>query len=240
MTVLGDLVARDRRSDTTALLASAVEREYDYRRFCTTAWKVSSLFRHFGVRDGSTVVIADDPQPEPILSFLGTALLGGTARFIPRDAEMESERDARVLVAPVEHSHEYDLPPGSKRIVYGDPSDDPSVAYFERDVWSENPTEPPNLVESEQPMLQTDEAMYTHADLLDSARSVVDTWDLTTNGVVAVRASLREMKTITAGIVAPLLAGGTIMLPDADGENEDTEDYAITHENGHEPEVIER
>lgn len=240
MTVLGDLVSRDRRSDATALLAPAVEREYDYRRFCTTVWKVSSLFRHFGVRDGSTVVLADDPQPEPILSFLGTALLGGTARFTPRDVEMELEIDARVLVTPVEHSHEYDLPPGGKRIVYGGPSDDPSVAYFEGDVWSENPTEPPDIVESEQPVLWSAGTTYTHTDLLDSARSVVNEWDLTANDVVTVHASLREMGTIAAGIVAPLLVGGTILLPDADEENEIVGDYAVVTGNGHEPEVIGR
>jgi hypothetical protein len=231
MTVLGDLVARDRRSDATALLAPAVEREYDYRRFCTTAWKVSSLFRHFGVRDGSTVEIADDPHPEPILAFLGTALLGGTARFT-RDTE--TEIDARAVVTPVGGAHEYDLSPGSKRIVYGGPSDDPSVAYFERDVWSENPTEPPNLVGSEQAVLQTDESTYSHADLFDVARSVVNTWDLTANAVVAVRASLREMGTIAAGIVAPLLVGGTILLPDSDEKNE-IADYAVI-ENRHESE----
>lgn len=231
MNVLGDLVARDRRSDATALLSPSVDREYDYRRFCTTAWKVSSLFRHFGVRDGSTVVIADGSQPELVLSFLGTALLGGTARFIPRDAEIESKIDTRVLVTSVEHSREYDLPPGGKRIVYGGPSDDPSVAYFERDVWSENPTEPPDIIESEQPVLWSAGTTYTHADLLDSARSIVNTWDLTANDVVAVRAPLREMETIAAGIIAPLLVGGTILLPDGNEENETVGDYVITIEN---------
>jgi hypothetical protein len=235
MNVLGDLVARDRRSDTPALIVPADGREYDYRRFCTTAWKVSSLFRHFGVRNGSTVALADDTRPEPILAFLGTALLGGIARFAP---PVEDEIDARVLVTPVDRSHEYDLPPGSKMIVYGGPSDDPHTAYFEQDVWSENPTEPPDFVESEQPVL-CEETTYTHTDLLDAAQSVVDGWDLTASDVVAVRTSLREPETIAAGIIAPLLVGGTILLPDSEGENEIVGDYAVVTGNGrdHEPET---
>jgi hypothetical protein len=229
MNVLGDLVSRDRRSDTPALIAPADGREYDYRRFCTTAWKVSSLFRHFGVRDGSTVALADDPRPEPILAFLGTALLGGIARFAPRDVELE----ARALVTPIERSHEYDLPPGSKQIVYGGPPDDPHAAYFEQDVWSENPTEPPDRVESEQPVLY-EGTTHTHTDLLDTAQSVVDEWDLTASDVVTVHASLREPETIAAGIVAPLLVGGTILLPDSNEENGIGRDYAVVTENGHE------
>ena len=231
MNVLGDLVSRDRRSDTPALLAPANGREYDYRRFCTTAWKVSSLFRHFGVRNGSIVALADDPRPEPILSFLGTALLGGIARFTPRDVELE----ARALVTPIERSHEYDLPPGSKQIVYGGPPDDPHTAYFEQDVWSENPTEPPDRVESEQPVL-CEETTHTHTDLLDTAQSVVDEWNLTADDRVAVRTSLREPATIAAGIIAPLLVGGTTLLPAHDGENEIVGDYAVVTGNGHDHE----
>jgi hypothetical protein len=231
MNVLGDLVSRNRRSDTPALLAPVDGREYDYRRFCTTAWKVSSLFRHFGVRDGSTVALADDTRPEPILAFLGTALLGGIARFAPQ--KTETEIDARTLVTPVERSHEYDLPPGSKMIVYGGPPDDPHVAYFEQDVWSENPTEPPDYVESEQPVL-CEETTYTHTDLLDAAQSVVDEWDFAADDVVAIRSSLCEPETIAAGIVAPLLVDGTILLPDSDGENEIVGDYVVAAGNGHE------
>lgn len=214
MNVLGDLLARERRSDAPALRAPAIGREYDYRRFCTTAWKVGNFFRHFGVRGGSTVALSADPWPKPILAFLGTALLGGIARFDP-----PRDTDARALVLPASESSktEYDLPPGSQRIVYNNPPDDPSVAYFEQGVWSENPTKPPDIVESEQPVLRgEDGTTYTHEELLDAARSVVDAWELTATDRVAVRASLREPGTIVAGVVAPLLAGGTILLPDGE------------------------
>ncbi|MFC6961316.1 hypothetical protein ACFQL7_15755 [Halocatena marina] len=97
MNVLGDLLARDRRSDASALLASATGHEYDYRRFCTTAWKVGNFLRHFGVRDGSTVALAEDPQPQPILVFLGTALLGGITQIDP-----PRKTDARVLITPAQ------------------------------------------------------------------------------------------------------------------------------------------
>lgn len=230
MDVLGDLLARDRRSDAPALRAPATGREYDYRRFCTTAWKVGNFVRHFGVYDGSTVALATNAQPgsdsnaepEPILAFLGTALLGGVARFEP-----PQDTDARVLIRPSPDSDldvdmdantdvdaQYDLPEGSQRIVYGDSSDDPNIAHFEQGVWSENPTKPPNTVEAEQPLLRCNGTTYTHTDVLDSARSVVDAWDLTAKDRVAIRASLNEPETVVAGVVAPLLAGGTILLPD--------------------------
>lgn len=231
MNVLGDLVSRNRRSDAPALIAPAVEREYDYRRFCTTTWKVSSLFRYFGVRDESIVALADDPQPELIIAFLGTALLGGIARFDP-----PQDTDARVLVTQTDRVDGYDLPAGSQRIVYGDPPDDPSVASFERDVWSENPTEPPAIVEADQPVLWAGGTTYSHTNLLDAARSVVDTWDLVSTDRIAIRAPLREPGTIVAGIVAPLLAGSTVLLPDK--EIECVGECAVTAENGPEPRVI--
>lgn len=232
MNDLGELLTRDRRSDAPALRVPATGREYDYRRFCTTAWKVGNFVRHFGVHAGSTVALATGTQPEsksksesdpePILAFLGTALLGGIVRFDPSQVT-----DARVLITPAPDSDadadadtedakpgiQYDLPEGSQRIVYGDSTEDPSIAHFEQGVWSENPTKPPNTVEAEQPLLQYDETTYTHTDLLDSARSVVDRWDLTADDVVAIRAPLRKPESVVAGVVAPLLAGGMILLP---------------------------
>ena len=41
--VLGDIVGRDRRSTDPALRAPSAGRLYDYRRFCTNAWKVGNF-----------------------------------------------------------------------------------------------------------------------------------------------------------------------------------------------------
>lgn len=227
-TVLGDLLARDRRTDAPALRAAAIGRQYDYRRLCTTAWKVGNLLRHFGVRAGSPVAVAGDERPEPILALLGAALLGGTVRV------GSATPDARVLVAPTADLDGYTLSPGSQRIGYGDRPDDPSVAFFERDVWSENPTDPPGDVGSETPAIRAGETTYTHEELLRSSRSVVDRWDLTTESVVAVRAPLRRPETIVAGVVAPLVAGGTILLPDG----ESVADCAVTTRSGPESRLL--
>ena len=59
---LGDTVGRERRSAEPALRAADTGRLYDYRRFCTSAWKVGNFLRHLGVRGGDNVAIADDPR----------------------------------------------------------------------------------------------------------------------------------------------------------------------------------
>lgn len=229
MNVLGDLVARARRSDVPALRTPVTERPYDYRRFCTTAWKVGNFLRHLGVREGVTVGVADGKGPEPVLTLFGTALLGASVRFDP-----PREADVRALVAPVERVDEYDLPPGGQRVGYGGVPDDPRVAQFERDVWSENPTEPPDAVEADQPVLWTAEGHITHTELLDAAQSVVKRWNLTTDDTVAVRAPLHRPGTVVAGVVAPILAGGVVLFPDED----DCGDYAVADGDAPEDRVV--
>lgn len=221
-TVLGDLLARDRRTDAPALRAAAIGRQYDYRRLCTTAWKVGNLLRHFGVRAGSPVAVAGDERPEPILALLGAALLGGTVRV------GSATPDARVLVAPTADLDRHTLSPGSQRIGYGDRPDDPGDTYFEQDVWRENPTEPPADVDPDAPAIRAGETTYTHEELLRSARSVVDRWELTADSAVAVRAPLRRPETIVAGVVAPLVARATVLLPDGESAGE----YAVVTETG--------
>jgi len=85
-----------------------------------------------------------------VLAFLGTASLGGVARFDP-----PASIDARAVVAPVEGIDAFELPPGGTHVAYGDPPDDPDVAHFERDVWSENPTLAPADVAADDPVLAT-------------------------------------------------------------------------------------
>lgn len=214
VTVLGDLVSRDRRSNAPALSVPGLGREYDYRRFCTITWKLGNFLRHCGVHDGSTVGIveADTPRPEPLFAFFGAALLGGIAQFYGSTDTYECTGTRAVLV-PVEHAIDPEaLPRGSKQIVYGgSPADcDPSVGSFERDVWSENPTEPPDHVTPNQPVLRASGETYTHAELLDRARSLLDQSDNSTN-CVPVR-SLRSTETVVAGVIAPLLVGKRIIL----------------------------
>ena len=227
--VLGDAVGRDRRSDAPALRTG--NREYDYRRFCTTAWKTGNLLRNEGVRSGMAVAVADDPAPEAVLGFYGAALLGAAVGFGP-----DALRDrTKALVVPTPDLGDYDAGPRTRRVAYGAEPADPSVAYFERDVWSENPTEPPDRVAPEDPLLRTPDREWTHAEVLDAARAVADEWDLEPGEAVAVRAPFAHPGTVAAGLVAPVLAGAVVLLPDGD-EEDDAGDYAVG-EGGPEPAV---
>ena len=211
---LGDIVGRDRRSTEPALRAPGAGRLYDYRRFCTNAWKVGNFLRHLGVRGGDGVAIADDPAPEAVLTLYGAALLGAVVRFGP-----STDPDGvRALVVPESVLDAHEVDPSTKPVVYGDVHEDPSVAYFERDVWSENPTMPPDAITSGDDLLWTADATHTHGELLDAARTVVDRHGIDAGDDVAVAGSFTEPGTVAAGLVAPILAGATISIgPDAEG-----------------------
>ena len=57
--VIGDLVARERRSDDPLLRTDGdPPRDYTYRKFCTNARKAGNLFRHHGLREGRAVGVA--------------------------------------------------------------------------------------------------------------------------------------------------------------------------------------
>ncbi|RBI61239.1 hypothetical protein DMJ13_16090 [halophilic archaeon] len=223
MDTLGDLVARERRSDDPALLVPGDSaREFDYHRFCTTAWKTGNYLRRLGVRaseerpsddaadpSGATVAIVPARAPEAVLALLGTALLGARVRFAPpRDVP------ARVLVAPGDRIGEYDLPPGGQRIAFREEADDPAVSWFGESVWSENPAFPPTPVSPGAPALTDGDRDHSHAALLAAAETVAEEWNLEPGDAVAVRASLADPRAVVAGVLAPLLAGAAILLPD--------------------------
>jgi len=229
MDVLGDLIARDRvtdpspddpASDAPALRAPALDREYDYRRFCTTAWKVGNFLAHLGVREGRTVAAAADPVPEPVLALYGAGLLGASAAFVDPGCEDATAGDEppRALIAPVNRIGGADSTPTTKRIAYGGSPDDPAIAHFERDVWSENPTEPPDGVMPSATLLRAGGRRYDHETALAAAREVVDRWGLGPGATVAVRAPLTAPGTVVAGLIAPILAGAAVLLPDEGSE----------------------
>jgi hypothetical protein len=202
--VLGDLLARERRSNRPALREGS--HELDYRRFITTAWKAGNYLRHLGVRKGSTVGIVGGGPPA-VLSLLGAAALGATARIDPATG---TETD--VLVAPTERLSAFDAPARSNRVGYGTEPDDPAVSYFERDVWSENPVEPPEHVPPEAPVLVGEFGKRSHADVFDTANGVAD--ELSADDAVAVRVPLSDPWVVAAGVVAPLSVGACVLLPD--------------------------
>ncbi|WP_129115745.1 AMP-binding protein [Halegenticoccus tardaugens] len=222
METLCDLVARDRRSERPALRIPGVSRAYSYHDVCTTAWKAGNALRYLGVGRGRRVELDDDPFVAPVVTFFGALLLGAETSFVPGEGE------ARAVVVRRSREAEFDdLPPGRKLVVYGGPPSSPTVAHWERDVWSENPSFPPVAVAPTDPALVTDGRAYAHADLLAAARRVVDRFGLDADGDVAVRAPLRRPGTVAAGLVAPLLAGGTIVFPDPDAGGERVCDLGV-------------
>lgn len=233
MDVLGDAVTRDRRSDAPALRHAVTDRSYDYRRFCTTAWKIGNLLRNEGVRTGMDVTVAPDAAPEAVLTFYGAALLGARVKFEPSTVSEET----KALVAPTPRLADYQAGPRTRRIGYGDRPDDPSVAHFERDVWSENPTAPPDEIVAEKPLVHKSEQAFNHRDILRAAWTVVDDYDIKEGNEVAVRGSLTDPGVIAGGLVAPILAGATIVLADGNsGDDGEVGDVAVGA--GPEPTVV--
>jgi hypothetical protein len=222
MDVLGDLVARSRRSPAPAFRDDAHDRSYTYHDFCTTAWKTGNFLRYLGVARGDRVEIAPEALAEPVLTFFGAAQLGAVTRFAPGSG------DARAVVVPQGAESTLDPPPGTKLAVFGGPPSRPDVAHWEGIVWSENPAFPPTDVDPDSPALSAvasedpDAAeadlddQYTHAELLDGARRVVDRFGVDEETTVALRASLARPGAVVGGVLAPLLAGGTVVLPDDD------------------------
>lgn len=220
MDVLGEAIARDRRSDAPALRAPTVGRRYDYRRFCTSAWKSGNFLRHLGVRNGAGVAIAADPLPEPVVTFYGAALLGGVVRF-GHDPDVSEE--VRALVVATADLDGYEVGPATKRVAYGEAPTDPAVSYFERDVWSENPTEPPDSISSKDPLLWTPERTYTHGELLAAAETAGEALSLEPGLEVGIEGSFSDPSVVAAGLIAPIVAGAVVVL-DADGECDVTVD----------------
>ncbi len=216
MDALGDAISRDRRSDRPALSVPAVGRRYDYRRFCTSAWKTGNFLRHLGVRDGVGVAVADDPTAEPVLTLYGAAALGAVVTFGPPRAIDDA---TRALVVPAGDIGTHEVGAATKRVVYGDPPSNPSISYFERDVWSENPTEPPTHVAADEPLLRTDGTSYSHGEILRAAQAVVEDHGLGPDSVVAVRGSFTDPSVVVAGLVAPVVAGAELSVgPETEGD----------------------
>lgn len=216
METLGELVARDRRSGAVALRTDPADRTMSYHDFCTTAWKAGNFLRYLGVRAGDRVSIATDRRPEPVLALFGAALLGATAQFGIERSTTDAGGAPRVVVAPAEREQGLDVAAETRLLVYGGVPDQSRTAHWEGDVWSENPAFPPTSVDPHSAMLIGDTASFTHAALIETARRVAEDYELDSGVTVAVRGSLSKPGVVVAGVLAPLLAGATVVFPDAE------------------------
>lgn len=221
METLAAVVAAGRDRDGTVVTAPDRTADYTYREFATNAWKAGNLFRHYGLRPGATLaVIAGPKEPEdaaepgwlgsaadPLLAFLGGACVGAVVDFDP-----PQPIDARAIALPDAWLDRYDIEPGCSQVAYGGPPERSGVAHFERELWSENPTQPPDSPDADDSLLRVDAREYSHAELLAAAQALVDEFGLTAGDTIAINAPLTTAGAVVAGVVAPLLVGATILL----------------------------
>jgi hypothetical protein len=210
MESVADLVARDRRSDAPACRVGASSHVYDYRRFCTTAWKAGNVLRHWGVREGVNVGVVPVPNPKAVLSVLGASLLGATVHLDP-----PGSFDGRAIVAPVDEIGGFDLPTGGQYVAFGGEPDDPAVEHWEQEVWSENPVLPPEAPGPDAPLLVDGDDTWTHGDVVGAAAELADDHDLDGGTTVCLRASLADSRAFAAAL-APLAGGGELVFPGDD------------------------
>ncbi|MFO8114430.1 MAG: hypothetical protein R6U01_03570 [Halorubrum sp.] len=229
MDVVGDILARDRRSRDIALVTPD-GRERTYRDLITNAYKAANVLRYLGAREGSTVAVEPAPGLHTTLGLLGAAGLGAPVRFDPAAG---IERGDRVVLVRVADESTTEPAPGTSLAVFGGPPERPETTHWEQELWSENPGMPPSAVGPDDPVLRGAEGGdgsrdaapdgigdVSHRQLLDAAASVVDEHGLGPGDRVVLRGGLAEPRALAAGVVAPLAVGATAVLA-GDGESED-------------------
>lgn len=212
METLPDLVARDRRSDRPAL--QTVDREMDYRRFCTTVWKTSNYLRHLGVGGGRGIAVLADRSAPPLLSFLGAALLDTPTAFAASPADLSEAIDAveaRAVLVPSHHEGAIEPPAGTSLVVHGEDPTAATTEHWAEGVWSENPAFVPSTASPDSIGLVTTTREVSHGELLDGAKQVAAEAGLTEDSVVGVAGSLSDPAVI-AGALAPLVGGGCLVI----------------------------
>lgn len=211
METLADYLTRERRSDRPALIDST-GRTYDAHWLCTSTWKAGNFLRHTGVREGVTVGV-DGNGPLALLSFLGTALLEGRTWFDP-PASLADVESLRTLVAPADRLDRYDVPPATQRVCYGGTPTAPDVHHLDAGLWSENPSFPPIDIDPGTPLLVDEPSgrAISHAEAIAGGRDVIEAFDVDPGTRVVVRGSFDDPRAVVAGVIAPLVADGVIVL----------------------------
>jgi len=225
METIADLLADAREREGPAFDAPGRTTPYSAGELATTVRKAGNLLSHYGVREGVRVAVVvgpadpgpgDEPghlvgTPQPLLGALGAMRLGATVSLDP-----DRSVDATALVVPASWRDRYEVDPGCAVLAYGDAPADPAVAHFEREVWSENPVAPPETVAPDAVALDGPSG-GTQGSLLSRAATLAETHGMAGRRV-AVRGRM-DGAVFVAGVLAPLVAGGTIVGgPDGEGD----------------------
>lgn len=210
MDVVGDLLARDRRSRDIALV-TADGRERTYRDLITNAYKAANVLRYLGAREGSTVAVEPTAKLHTTLAFFGAAGLGAPVRFDPAAGV---ERGDRVVLVAVADEPTTEPAPGTNLVAFGGPPERAETTHWEQELWSENPGMPPSAVGPDDAVVRAAPGAVTHRALLAAAASTVERYGVGDGSRVVLRSDLADPRTLAAGVIAPLSVGGTVVLTD--------------------------
>ena len=226
------VVAAGRQREGTALDVRSRPVPYSYHDLCTNVWKAGNLLGHYGVHGIGELAVVVGPKDEEsdapvthqtgrldsaeaLLAIFGGAIIGAVVDLTPVEPV-----DAPALVAPAHATIE--TAPGCSRLAYGGPPTDPAVSHFERELWSENPIEPPETVSPEDDALRTEGHTWTHEQLLSVAADVVEEYSLDATTRVVLESRITEPGGFVAGILAPLAVGATVVVPEEDSTGPET------------------
>lgn len=224
METVPELLAETREREGDAFRAPERAAPVSTAEAVASAWQMGNLVRHYGVRPGERVAVVAGPTtpnqtadpgqvgagPVAVLSVLGALVAGGVLDLDPPRAV-----DATVLVAPAAWLDRYEPGPGTTALAYGSEPEPADVVHLEREAWSENSTPPPATLHPTTDAV-ADDRVYAHGDLLALARGVALEETLEAADGVALAAPLTGVRTLIAGVLAPLVAGVPIALGDPD------------------------
>lgn len=238
MNTITDLVRTARYHEGTFLEVTSRTTPYTSREFCTNTWKAGSLLGQYGAHPGAEVAVLVGPKTpadansraqagqfdsaDPLLAIVGGMLVGGTVTLAPR-----SPIAARVLVCPTAWADGIDREPQCTVLAYGDRPASAAVRHFERERWSESPVEPPETVTPDTPALVANGETYSHGAILAAAETATAWLDIDDGCRVGLAADIRDPGAFVAGIVAPLLANATVVVPGTGDDGFDEADVSV-------------
>jgi len=216
MELVGDLLARDRRTGDTALVTPD-GRERTHHDLITNGYKAANVLRYLGVRAGATVAVDPTPGFHTTLAFLGATAVGAPVRFDPAAGIAAGDR---VVLAPAASAAGLDPTPGTNLAAFGGPPDRPDTTHWEQELWSENPGMPPSNVDPADIAVVGLPREFTHGELCSIAGTAVKRREMDAETRVVLRCPFSDPPALAAGLLAPLSVGGTAVLAPPEGGRE--------------------
>lgn len=203
MDSVGDVITQDHWGRRTALRTDG--RVYSHHDLYVSAHRVESFLSYLGV-EGDYVDVYPELAPEPILTFFAAAYSGAVTDFDP------PSEDAQAVLVPVDKEDEIDQRSGLKIIAYGGDSAREGTYRWNPDLFVASTASGHVHPARSDTALRVEGQEYSHGEILDAAERIADEYDIDEETEVAVRAPIGNPGTITAGIVAPLMKGGSVLL----------------------------